>query len=109
MNIVGIDVSKKKLDCALLKERVNTPLNKQVANTATGFQSLVTWCCRKAECEPHNLHIILEATGPYHEAAAEAMYEFGTKVSVVNPAKTKYFGQSLGVKAKNDRLDCKRP
>jgi len=42
-------------------------------------------------------HAVLEATGPYHEIAAEALFDAACKVSVVNPAYTKSFAQSLGV------------
>ena len=77
-----------------------------LGNTAAGFRTVVEWCTRKAGCEPQDLHAVLEATGPYHEAAALALYEAQLKVSVVNPARIKHFAQSLGIKAKNDRQDA---
>jgi transposase len=42
MSIIGIDVSKAKLDCAHLNEagKVKT---KVVANTSDGWQELMTW------------------------------------------------------------------
>ena len=47
----------------------------------------------------------MEATGVYHERCAEWLFNTGSKVSVVNPAYIKYYGQSLGVRSKNDKKD----
>jgi transposase len=47
----------------------------------------------------------MEATGVYHERCAEWLFNTGSKVSVVNPAHIKYYGQSLGVRSKNDKKD----
>jgi hypothetical protein len=41
----------------------------------------------------------------YHERCAEWLFNTGFKVSVVNPAYIKYYGQSLGVRSKNDKKD----
>jgi len=49
--------------------------------------------------------VVLEATDSYHEMLAETVFNAYCKVSVVNPAYTKYFAQSLGLKTKNDRVD----
>ena len=51
------------------------------------------------------VHLILEATGVYHEAAALWFFEAGAAVSVVNPAQTKAFGQGLAVRTKTDARD----
>jgi len=108
MNLLGIDVSKNKLDSALIL--VNKPtkfLDKKTPNHAKGFDTLLQWCCKKASCSPQELHIILEATGPYHEKVALWMYKAGCKVSVLNPARIKNFAQSQGFRSKNDQLDAK--
>jgi transposase len=47
----------------------------------------------------------MEATGVYHERCADWLFNVGSKVSVVNPARIKYYGQSLGVRSKNDKKD----
>ena len=106
-HILGIDVSKKKLDCVLL--RASEPekmLHKKVSNDPEGFQALLQWCTRKAACEPKDLHAVMEATGPYYEAVAQALFEQGVVVSVVNPAQISHFAKGLGIKAKNDKQDA---
>jgi transposase len=107
MNFIGIDVSKQKLDCSLIRSNLpDKPLHKTVPNTQEGVTALLDWAQKKAGCDISELHAILEATGPYHEVAAETLFNAGSKVSVVNPAYTKNFAKSLGLKTKNDRADA---
>jgi transposase len=51
------------------------------------------------------LHVVMEATGVYHEAAAYALTQAGVKVSVVNPAQVRDFGKGLAVRTKTDATD----
>ena len=106
MLFVGVDVSKAKLDAALYldpqRERFRSKL---VANTAKGFATLLEWASRQGGCQPGELHLVLEATGVYHEAAALAFHGAGATVSVVNPARVKDFARSLSLKSKTDALD----
>ncbi|MCP4698003.1 MAG: IS110 family transposase [Gammaproteobacteria bacterium] len=107
MNFLGIDVSKNKLDAVLLCAGApDKELHRKVPNTPEGFKTLMKWACKKAGCELCELHVVLEATGPYHEAGALAFFEAGARVSVVNPAQIKYFAKGEGVKAKNDKQDA---
>lgn len=107
MNFIGIDVSKQKLDCELIRADIpDKPLQKVVGNTTEGATALLTWASNKARCDVSELHVVLEATGPYHEIVAEALFKAGCKVSVVNPAYTKHFARSLGIKTKTDGVDA---
>lgn len=116
MNFIGIDVSKKKLDCSLIRtERPDARLHKVVPNTPEGVATLLTWVKDKTKCDDISaFHAVLEATGPYHEIAAEALFDAACKVSVVNPAytnastalSTRSFAQGLGVKTKTDQTDA---
>lgn len=45
--------------------------------------------------------MMMEATGPYHEALAHALHDAGLVVSVINPKAVKDFAKGLGIKAKN--------
>jgi transposase len=101
--IVGIDVSKKKLDVALL---VNGKIKaKVVDNSAVGHQSLLAWL-DKSKVPKDLLHVCMEATGVYYEAVATALHDAGLKVSVVNPACIKGFGQSENLRNKTDKADA---
>lgn len=100
--VLGIDVSKKTLDAALIFD--NRTLNKQFKNTSDGLKSLAAWL---ESFEIAQLHACLEATGTYSEAAALFLHERGHLVSVVNPLRIKGYAQSNMQRNKTDRLDAR--
>ena len=86
MFFIGIDVSKKKLDVVVLLEPDTLKKRqKKVPNTPEGFQTLIPWCQKQINAAPTELHAVMEATGPYHEALAHALHDAGLVVSVINP------------------------
>ena len=106
MNIIGIDVSKNKLDCALINDSNHAKFKfKGVSNSEDGFIALIDWLSKHIKSTAQEYHFVMEATGVYHERCAEWLFNTGSKVSVVNPAHIKYYGQSLGVRSKNDKKD----
>lgn len=101
--VVGIDISKKKLDVALL---VNGKIKaKVVENSAAGHQCLLDWL-DKSKIQRAGLHVCMEATGVYYEAVATALHDAGLMVSVVNPGCIKGFGQSENLRNKTDKADA---
>lgn len=99
---VGIDVSKAKLDVALLRgEKYH---DKVVPNTPAGLKTLLTWLARQGVAEGH---VCMEATGSYWELAAETLSDAGLPVSVVNPALISAHAKSLGLRSKTDRIDAR--
>ena len=81
---LGIDVSKKTLDAALIFD--NRTFCKQFQNSADGFKLLTAWL---ASLQITGVHVCLEATGVYGEAVALFLHESGHLVSVVNPLRIK--------------------
>lgn len=104
MNIIGIDVSKAKLDCAWLSEN-NKIKTKVVENQTEGWKELILWAKTHTQNEAQQLHFVMEATGVYHENLAIWLHDNGANVSIINPAHVKYYAQSLGGKTKNDKKD----
>ena len=100
--ILGIDVSKKKLDVVLLLD--NKTLTKKFDNTEKGFRLLAGWL-RSLHLE--QVHACLEATGSYSDAAAEFLFEKGHQVSIVNPLQIKGYAQSSLKRNKTDRSDAR--
>ncbi len=100
--VLGIDVSKNKLDCALCIE--DKYKSKVVDNTPQGFAALLDWLHKWQVDAPH---ACMEATGIYWEASAEFLSAHGLKVSVVNPAQIKAFGSSRLVRTKTDATDAR--
>lgn len=101
--VVGIDVSKSKLDVALLK---NGKLKSKVLpNSKSGHAELANWL-QNQDVALDEIHVCMESTGAYSEPVALALSDLGMKVSVVNPAVVKGFGQSLIIRNKNDKADA---
>jgi transposase len=94
---VGVDVSKDRLDVAVLGERQE----KQMSNTQKGIAELVQWM---KELQPEL--IVVEATGGYQRAVVEALFHAGLSVAVVNPARVRQFARASGLLAKTDKLDA---
>jgi transposase len=94
---VGIDVSKDRLDVAMLGEEQVW----QVDNTHEGISSLVE--------QMQKLHpelIVVEATGGYQRSVVEGLFYAGLRVAVVNPARVRQFARACGLLAKTDKLDA---
>ncbi|WP_422662542.1 IS110 family transposase [Pseudomonas sp.] len=100
----SIDVSKSKLDVALLRNKKFK--SKVVDNTREGHQELLEWLS-KLEVAVADVHVCMEATGVYYEPIAIALHASGFKVSVVNPSCIKGFGASENIRNKNDAIDAK--
>ncbi len=101
---LGIDVSKKKIDCALMLGAKFK--NKVFANTPEGFASLCTWIDQHAQGP---VHTCMEATGVYWEALAVHLANAGHRISVINPALAKAHARSLGLRSKTDAIDARAP
>jgi transposase len=107
MHYLGIDVAKAKLDCSLLVDQEQDKYKfKTVENSPAGFAKLLDWITARG-ISVAELHIVMEATGIYHEQAAIALHDAGIKVSVANPAHVKGFAYGLGVRTKTDGVDSR--
>ena len=59
MNIIGIDVSKSKLDCALIDNSTHRKLKfKVVSNSEEGFVTLIDWLAKCAKSSISAYHFI---------------------------------------------------
>lgn len=94
-SIVGIDVSKDRLDVHVL------PAGQawSVPRDGSGLNEL---CRRVAGARL----IALEATGGYESIVAAALSQDQLPVVVVNPAQVRAFAKALGQRAKTDPIDA---
>lgn len=94
---IGIDVSKAVLDVFIL------PLKTyfQVTHDSKGFKKLI----EKLKSFP-SASVVMEATGGYEKAIAQALTKAEFSVSVVNPRQIRDFAKALGKLAKTDRVDA---
>jgi len=99
---VGIDVSKKKLDVALLLDTMKVR-KKTFTNDLEGFQNLLQWVQYHHK---GSFHFCMEFTGIYDEAVAEYLYKEGQLVSRMNAMAIKSFARSMLTRTKTDKKDA---
>ncbi|EAO9182020.1 IS110 family transposase [Salmonella enterica] len=103
---LGIDVSKKTLDLCLLREGVKGRVKtRKLKNDVDAACSVIDWL-RRQRCEPADVHIIMEATGVYHESLAYGLHTAGARVSLANPHRSREFARGMGIMTKNDSVDA---
>lgn len=105
---LGIDVSKDTLDCCIshIKEgSIKIIATKKFKNSNVGFIKLLDWARGKTKKE-ETLHVVLEATGVYHENFAHFLNDNSQyTISILLPLKAKYWFKSLNIKTKTDKID----
>jgi transposase len=102
--VLGIDISKATFDVALLRTaETRKPKARKFDNRPVGFQALCSWLAKQ---DLPQVHAVLEATGAYGDALAEFLHAAGHRVSIVNPAQIKAFGQVELQRNKTDRADA---
>jgi transposase len=95
--IVGIDVSKDRLDVVM------RPSGEMfvVDRNAAGVEQLVV---RLRKLSPHI--VALEATGGFETVVAAALGSAKLPVAIVNPAQVRAFAKAIGQRAKTDPIDA---
>ena len=95
MNTIGIDISKEWFDCLCSARK----LAGQFPNNPKGWKQLSEW-------KEGDVHVVMEASGPYYLGLANYLYEHGIKVSVVNPLVIRRYGQMKLARIKTDAKDA---
>lgn len=95
---LGVDVAKDTLEVALERNRWSQ------ANNPAGHRKLIAQIQKFSRGGP--IQVVCEATGPYHLRMCLALQAAGIGVTIVNPARIRFYGLSEGVLAKNDRADA---
>ena len=101
---LGIDISKKTFDVALLTVD-GQPKHKKFSNDPEGFRQLDSWLVVQMVGD---VHACMEATGHYGNALARHLYEAQHAVSVVNPAGPSAFARAQLSRTKTDKADAIR-
>lgn len=99
--ILGIDISKSNFDVSLLSN--GSCKWNSFENNMVGFQRLNHWLHKYSLPQ---IHCCMEATGQYADPVAEYLYASGYEVSVVNPARIKFYGNSKLKRNKTDKADA---
>lgn len=96
MNIIGIDISKRWFDGYCSRRGTH----KRFDNAPAGWKHFIAWVVTS------ELHIVMEASGPYYLGLAGWLHEQGMAVSVVNPLVIRRYGQMKLTRTKTDAKDA---
>jgi transposase len=95
--VVGIDVSKDKLDVAIRSAKAAASFT----NNARGCQELLKWLAQRGAGK-----VVMEATAGYEMACRKFLMKAGLEVVVIDPKRVRHFAKSAGQLAKNDAIDA---
>jgi len=99
MHYLGIDVSKATLDVS------DASGNKRLSsiNSCPGVRRIIK---RMSSRLGKSIHFVLEPTSTYHHVLVDELSRASIAFTVINPARTKAYASSLGVRAKTDKVDA---
>jgi transposase len=96
---LGADVSKPTIELGCPQWAVPA----SIPNSPAGYRTLIKIAARS----PGPVHVVCEATGPYHQGFVAALHQAGVAVSVVNPRLPRDFARACGQLAKTDKIDAR--
>ena len=95
-NTIGIDIAKNFLDICFLPSKQTTRL----PNNNSGFNKLLKLI--PDDC----FRVVMEHTGGYQKPLERFLLSNNIPVSVINPARARFFAKSMGQIAKTDKIDA---
>ena len=109
---IGVDVSKKTLDVALYRGKVDwNDGHIKVDNNVSGYKELKKWL-RLKNAEKSRLRICMEATGLYTQDFRSGLEQEGIAYYIVDPKRMHHFAPPLSIKGirqtKTDKADAFR-
>ena len=96
--VIGIDVSKDKLDISDSKGVIC----KSVSNTAAAITKSIAKRIESGE----SVFVVCEATGGYERILVKTLQSHGIAVAVANPWNVRQFSSGLGRLEKSDSIDA---
>jgi transposase len=95
--LVGLDVSKRKIDACIRA----LDLHASLPSTPAGQAELIAWLQTNRVGTA-----VMEASGGYERIWADALRGAGIKVRIVDPKRVRHFAKAAGRLAKNDPIDA---
>ena len=97
--VIGVDVSKAKLDGIMGSEGSAETVSNDAKEIGTLIQQQIT--------NPNNTLVVVEATGDYERLLVDLLHESNIAIAVVNPRRIRDFAKGIGWDAKTDPIDAK--
>ena len=99
MHYLGIDVSKATLD---VSDASGDSRLSSVANSRPGIRKVIKWATKGNH--EGELQFVIEPTSTYHHVLLDELSNSNIAFTVINPARTRAYSNSLGKRARTDRL-----
>lgn len=103
---LGVDISKSKIDCALINDQFDLLYEKEVTNTDQKINNFLMSLTKKLNIDYSDLFVCCENTGIYNRPLERICQALGIKLWVEHPLKIKR--ASTDMRGKNDRKDAIR-
>lgn len=104
--VIGVDVSKGKIDCALINENYELLWEKEVSNTDQKLESYLKTVLKQKDIDKSELLVCCENTGIYSNPLKRVCHKLGIKLWVEHALKIKR--ASTDMRGKTDRKDALR-
>lgn len=103
---LGVDMACSNFEAATWQSAPGRRLG-QFGNHLDGFTQLGERVKREqAKQGAETVHLVLEATGPYHKRLCEFAVAQGWQITLVNPAQLRQWAHGIGQRAKTDSQDA---
>lgn len=103
---IGIDLSKEKIDCAIILQDYSVFLEQVVKNQDAKIKSFIQAFIRKAKCNLSDVFICAENTGIYGQPLKRVCVDLGVDLWIETPTKIKR--ATLDIRGKSDCMDAQR-
>ena len=104
--LIGVDVSKGKVDCALINDLIETISEKEVENNDRKLISYFKSILKQLEVKAEELLVCCENTGIYSNPLKRVCHKLGINLWVEHAVKVKR--ASIDMRGKTDRQDALR-
>lgn len=104
--VIGVDISKSKIDCAVMCVELELLKEKVVKNTDSNVKSFLMKVLKELKAEASDVLVCCENTGIYNRPLERVCRELGFCLWVEHPLKIKR--ASTDMRGKNDRKDALR-
>lgn len=103
---IGVDISKSKIDCALMSDNLKVLKEKEVINTDVKLRSFLNKLLKEFKTDSSKVLVCCENTGIYNRPLERVCKELGIDLWVEHALKIKR--ASTDMRGKNDRKDAIR-
>jgi transposase len=104
--VIGIDISKSKIDCAVMSFRFELIKETEIVNNDLKVKQFIKKILQELKISKSDILICCEDTGIYNRPLERVCIELGVALWVEHPLKIKR--ASTDMRGKNDRKDARR-